>query len=264
MSWCGKVTQIFPFGGWQPRVLTWLDTKASCKEKWWHAAGCGWVKSIKHSTYIFFVITVSTNLQIKTNEKGIPLFLVLRRGYNRQGRERAWSQVDWFLCSVRSHLLQPSPSICLFLHSTVPISNVQLVPVWGPGWAAAWWGVRPSEERLSEASPSIAPAGWAQPARSWTESQFSCSHGCSPHHHGCTCSQPWKKVRESYFIYSISLHSNINRALGFKLCYLLGKQQHSESRLAQASLLVVYSTGKCASWFSTDQLIWVLHCSLHR
>lgn len=49
----------------------------------WGGTG-SWVKSIKHSTYTLFFITLTTKKGRKTKEKGIPLFLALRRGYVRQ------------------------------------------------------------------------------------------------------------------------------------------------------------------------------------
>lgn len=153
------------------------------------------LSKIRKTFHIYFLYRHRNYKKFEQKQKGIPLFLVLRRGYVRQGKGRALSRklaAISILCSVRPPLLlavQPCPSIFICPCSTVPISSVQWVPAWGPGWAAAWWGVKSGGERPWGASPSRAPAGWAPPARSWTESQFSCSHGCSPHHRGCTCSR---------------------------------------------------------------------------
>ncbi len=124
-----------------------------------------------HKTFHSYILYRHRNKS--KGKKGIPLFLVLRRGYIRQRRGRAFPEkFSWELNPVLCHLLPVQPSQAHLESFTRPsftvrlISSVQWVPVWGPGWAAAWGGVRPGGGRPWGASPSIAPAGWALPARS--------------------------------------------------------------------------------------------------
>lgn len=152
-------TKYFPLSQLNDETLESFDTVATCKGQQWQVGlKKGRRKRVKilKTSHIYF--SVPSLLLQKKKKKGIPLFLVLRRGYVRQDGRRDIPET--------SELCQ-SLSRPFILSSTLwPISSVQWVPVWGPGSAAAWWGGTWGGERPWGASPSTAPAGWAPQARS--------------------------------------------------------------------------------------------------